>query len=134
MAPRSPRADNSFAMSPRHQLSRPLGALGLGAIVALLVVPANAYADAGVPMLALMAVPMWASLLVIIPLEALVATRGLGTSWGRSLKVAAVANLGSTVVGVPLTWLVLAAAEIGLQYAGSLLAPQPGPTHPLSPL
>jgi hypothetical protein len=85
-------------------------------------------------MLVLMAVPMWASLLVIIPLEAFVATRRMGTSWARSLKVAAIANLASTVVGVPLTWLVLAAAEISLQYAGSLLAPHAGPQHPLSPL
>jgi len=85
-------------------------------------------------MLALMAVPMWASLLVIIPLEAFVATRRLGTGWGRSLKVAAIANLVSTVVGVPLTWLVLAAGEIGVQYAGSLFAPPTGPQHPLSPL
>ncbi len=100
------------------------GLLGLGALFLLPTCPAVAHADAGVPMMALMAVPMWASLLAIIPLEAWVATRRLGTSWGRSLRVSAIANLVSTVAGVPLTWIVLTVGELGLTGLGSAFAPR----------
>ncbi len=120
-------------MKPRCVLRSRFLTIMFGALVALSACPAWAHADAGVPMLALMAVPMWASLLVIIPLEAFVATRRLGTRWGKSLKVSSVANIVSTVVGVPLTWLVLVAVEMGLQYAGGFTT-GPGPQNPLSPL
>jgi len=77
---------------------------------------------------------MWASLVVIIPLEAFVATRRLGTSWGKSLKVSAVANLVSTVVGVPLTWLVLAPERSAFSMRRACLFPKAGPQLQLSPL
>jgi tetratricopeptide (TPR) repeat protein len=104
---------------------------GFGAALLLLTCPATARADAGVPMLALMAVPMWASLLAIIPLEAFIATRRLGLAWSRSLKVSAIANLVSTVAGVPLTWILLAVVEMALTYLGGALAPHGRPYPPL---
>src|SRR5437868_2498946 len=101
-------------------------------ITALLACPAWAHADAGVPMLALMAVPIWASLLVIIPLEAFLAKRRVGTDWGTSLKMSAIANLVSTVVGVPVTWVLLVLVQLPLQglaasLYGERVPPRVGP-------
>ena len=71
----------------------------------------RAQADVGVPMLAVMAVPMWLSLLVIIPLEAAIARRLLPIGWSRCFKLSILANLASTLLGIPITWCALAAAE-----------------------
>ncbi len=65
-------------------------------------------------MLAVMAVPMWGLLLLIIPLEAYLAKRILSLNTARSFKLSVIANAGSTLLGVPLTWVVLAGVEIGL--------------------
>jgi tetratricopeptide (TPR) repeat protein len=116
-------------MKPQTFLSPRFVVAGLGALAAVLVFPIDAHADAGVPMLALMAVPMWASLLVIIPLEAYIATKRIGVGWWRCVKVSAVANLVSTVVGVPVTWILLVLAEISMSYLGQHLMPAQGPAH-----
>lgn len=86
---------------------------------ATLMFPQSARADAGVPMLALMAVPMWLSLLVIIPLEAMIARKTLAASWSTCLKVSSLANAASTLIGVPITWCLL----VALEYAGYALVP-----------
>ena len=66
--------------------------------------PTPALADTGIPMLALVWPASWGLLVPIVLAEALVAVRVLGLSFGRSLKLAGVANLVSTLVGIPLTW------------------------------
>lgn len=68
---------------------------------ALLATPAEA--NAGALMIELMAVPIWASLLAIIPLEALLARKWIGCRWNKAIIASAAANLASTVVGIPLT-------------------------------
>jgi hypothetical protein len=49
----------------------------------------------------------WLVLLPVIVVEALVARRLLHLEFRESLKLSAVANLWSTLVGIPMTWCVL---------------------------
>jgi hypothetical protein len=85
-----------------------------------------ARADIGVPMAALFLPPMWVAIVPVIVLESLVVYRLAGVPFGRALLALAVANLVSTVVGVPLAWFVLALGEM-LCCAGAL-----GLTTPLT--
>jgi hypothetical protein len=62
-------------------------------------------ADIGVPMLLVVWPASWFSLLLIIPLEALLAQRVLQMDFKRSLKLSAIANLVSSLVGIPVTWI-----------------------------
>jgi hypothetical protein len=71
-----------------------------------------AYADAGLPMLILVWPSSWILLLLIIPLEAFVALRILKTSYLEGLKLSSLANLVSTIAGIPITWIVLVIAQI----------------------
>ena len=104
-----------MAESPTSACSVSSSATTSAACVACLILlqPDVAHADTGVPMLALMAVPTWVSLLVIIPLEALIARKLIRSGWLDSLKLSSIANLISTVVGVPLTWGPLLFIEFG---------------------
>jgi hypothetical protein len=71
-------------------------------LLALLLLPAApALANSAVPLLILVWPAAWLLLPVIIPLEALVAGRILGTDLVRSLKLATRANLISTALGIP---------------------------------
>jgi tetratricopeptide (TPR) repeat protein len=90
--------------------------LGIISLLFLLGCTQPCRADAGVPMLAVMAVPMWGLLLVIIPLEAVVARRILSVPWSRCWQISAFANAVSTVAGMPLTWVLLTACEMALQF------------------
>ncbi len=74
---------------------------------------APARADAGIPMLMLVWPAAWLLLLLIIPLEAWFARRMLGLSWRRVLGVSALANLASTLVGIPVAWILLVILEMG---------------------
>jgi hypothetical protein len=81
-------------------------------LLCLSLLSAPAAADTGVPMLVLIWPASWILLLPIVLVEAAIAYRLLGLKARRSLLVSAVANTVSTLVGIPLTWAVLAAAEI----------------------
>src|SRR5262249_42902749 len=70
----------------------------------LLLLAAPAYADIGVPMLAVVWPASWVLLLIVIPLEAAVPIRSPSVRYHKPLKVAAAVNLVSTLAGVPLTW------------------------------
>jgi hypothetical protein len=70
------------------------------------------FADAGVPMIAIYWPPAWLLLLPVIALEAWLARRMLRTAWPRAWAASALANVASTVVGIPATWLVLAVIEL----------------------
>src|SRR5437899_357804 len=84
----------------------------LSLIALLLLLASPAHADAGVPMLLVIWPASWVLLLLIIPLEAAVGVRAPGGSFRHRLKMAAAANLVSTVVGIPLTWGVLVALQM----------------------
>ncbi len=78
----------------------------------MLCVAGVARADAGVPMLFLTLPAMLIALIPIIVVEAIVLGRRLGSSTVSRLKSVAIANMASTVVGLPLTWAALVALQL----------------------
>lgn len=77
----------------------------------LLAIPSAGYADIGLPMLFYVLPASWVLLPLVIVVEAVIAVRLLRTGWKMALCVAAAANLLSTLLGVPLTWVVLVVPE-----------------------
>jgi hypothetical protein len=81
----------------------------------VLAFPRAACADAGIPMLML----VWPGFIVllapIIIIEAWCFRRILRTRWKEALVVATRANLVSTLVGIPLTWLVMFFIQLGFE-------------------
>ena len=53
----------------------------------------------------------WLALLPVVLIESLVALKGLGLGFRRSLVVTGVANAVSTLVGIPITWFALVLLE-----------------------
>jgi len=80
--------------------------------IALCLVPAVASADAGIPMLVFVWPGAWASFVPIVAIELFVARRTLGLGAARALRVSLAANAVSTLVGIPLTWLVAVVFEM----------------------
>jgi hypothetical protein len=75
----------------------------------------TAFADTGVPMLALMWPVFWLALLPIIGIEFFVLKRKLHDVTSKRLLLAAsLSNIVSTFIGIPLTWGCL----VGLQFLG----------------
>lgn len=81
-------------------------------LVSLAMPPA--LADAGIPMLGVMAVPMWLLLFAVVPLEAYCARRILSLPKSESMLLSMHANTVSSAVGVPLTYVVLCLGEFYL--------------------
>jgi hypothetical protein len=80
-------------------------------LFSLLTLPSRAYANSGIPMLVL-AFPFFIVLLIpIICIEAYIFKRA-HFSWNWSLKWSAIANIFTTLVGIPLTWVFLTILEI----------------------
>lgn len=79
-------------------------------IIALFIIaslPGLAYANAGVPML-MLAMPVYAiSLLPIIGIESLYLSKKLSLELHQALKAVSISNLASTLVGIPITWVLL---------------------------
>lgn len=73
--------------------------------------PDQAQANAGVPMIFLTLPGMVLALVPVILVEMMVIARGLGLAPRAAFKVSAWANVLTTFVGVPLTWLILAVLE-----------------------
>jgi hypothetical protein len=71
----------------------------------------NVLADAGVPMIGAYWPPAWLALIPIIWIEALVARRTLRVSWRSAICSTGIANIASTLVGIPMTWLVWTSIE-----------------------
>ena len=90
-----------------------------------------ARADVGIPMLAVMWPPAWLLLIIIVPVEAYFARRILALDWPGALALSARANLVSTLVGIPVTWFVLALVEFGTGYVIYLLRFGDADTSPL---
>jgi hypothetical protein len=81
-------------------------------VVIAIVHCSPAEADAGVPMLAIVWPWSWVLLPVIIVLEAMVAACILKINVKQCFALATIANLISTLVGIPVTWIVLLIFEI----------------------
>lgn len=77
--------------------------------------------DAGLPMLAvLIPVFVWA-IIPIVVIEGFVFRQTMPTSWSRSFGNSVIANLISTVAGIPLSWGLLVAAQINFGGGGGFL-------------
>lgn len=70
------------------------------------------FIDIGVPMIFLAIPVMVIALLPIISLEAFALCRSLSLPFNQALRVATFANLASTLVGIPITWLLLVAVQL----------------------
>jgi hypothetical protein len=77
----------------------------------VLLLPESAWANAGYPMILAIWPTAFALLLPIVLIEALVARRVFNGTFLQGLKLSAAANLASTVLGIPLTWYLLALVE-----------------------
>lgn len=73
----------------------------------MLVVASPAEANIGAPMIILIAPASWALLLLIIPIEAAVGVWTMRERLLKLIKISAAANLLSTIVGIPVTWLLM---------------------------
>ena len=81
-------------------------------------------ADIGVPMIGVIWPGAWIALVPVILIEARIGRRILGTEPRRTLYAASAANLFSTLLGIPLTWLALALVEgMGFDAAEGLDTP-----------
>lgn len=79
-----------------------------------------ARADVGVPMIVLVWPASWLLLLLIVPIEAAVARRVLGVDQPKAWKMTGVANLVSSLAGIPITWFLLVILQLA---AGGGTAP-----------
>ena len=75
------------------------------------LIPATAYANAGLPMFSIEYRPMLIALCPIIVLEAILFAKRLPISSKRAAVGSTIANVVSTVVGIPLAWGVLMLLE-----------------------
>ena len=73
--------------------------------------PAVVHANAGLPMLLVLWPLAIVAIVPVIAVEAWVVQRGTGIPWRVSLWEMSKANLVSTLVGLPLTWVALVALE-----------------------
>jgi len=85
--------------------------VSLAAAALFILWPRVALANAGLPMLFIMWPAAWVSFVPVVLVEAWIARRVLETPWPRSLRVATLANAVSTIVGIPITWVMLTVAE-----------------------
>jgi hypothetical protein len=97
------------------------------------------FADAGVPMIFLEWPAMVMALIPVILIEFFVVQRMLKLGSKTAGIGLTVANLASTLVGVPMTWVVLVVCEMGLGFVFSNLFPRYSETmftsgHPPGPL
>lgn len=88
-------------MKKRHLL------LGIAAVL----MPVSAWANVGVPMVALTLPVSVVALIPIIIIEAYIFNRG-GFAFKWALKWNAIANIITTFIGIPLTWVILVALEM----------------------
>lgn len=81
--------------------------------------PTSILANAGVPMLFVMAPVFLFGLLPIIAVEAIWLKYRLALSAGVALKATAIANLASTLVGIPITWFALVILQMSTGGGGA---------------
>jgi hypothetical protein len=74
--------------------------------------PMILFADAGIPMLAVVWPVAWLAFLPVVAIESLIALKGLELGFRRALVVTAAANAVSTFVGIPITWIILVVFQI----------------------
>src|SRR5215470_8927937 len=82
------------------------------------------FADVGIPMISLTFPLMLMLLIPVIAIEGFLYRRWLGLTTKEAMKASALSNLASTVIGVPIAWGIMLAAEyrmLGLVDSTSLV-------------
>ncbi|WP_201496526.1 hypothetical protein [Rubrivivax sp. A210] len=87
---------------------------GISFLLVLVSVPSLAWANAGIPMLALVWPAQWLAFFPVVAFEALYIARTLSIPFRQQLKPLAQANLLSTLVGIPLAWAALLVVEFAV--------------------
>lgn len=90
--------------------------LSLAGALTIMCLPARA--DSFIPTLGLLWPAAWLVLIPVILVEALVAVQVLGLGYGEACKAVGSANLTSTLVGIPVTGLLMAAVQVWALIAG----------------
>ncbi len=104
---------------PRH--------LKLIATAMLVFAPGAAYADAGLPMLALAWPLQWFAFVPIVLIECELLSKSLQLPYKRLFLPTCKANLISTLVGVPVAWLVMMSIGVAVYFGLSQLPPSMAP-------
>src|SRR6266545_2465005 len=90
----------------------------------LVLWPSPVFANIGLPMVAIYLPPAWLLLVPIVAIEGGYGIWRLKIPAGRALAVQAAANCLSTLVGLPVTWVLLALGELFLLERASRVAPE----------
>ena len=88
-------------------------------VVLMAIMPTSVYADIGLPMVAIYLPPAWLALIPIILIEAAVGIWLYNIPVKRAIIGQSVANCLSTLVGIPVTWAILALLQ--LRFFGTAL-------------
>jgi len=91
----------------------------------VLLWPTPTLANMGLPMVALYLPPAWLALLPIILIESAYGIWRFKVPMGRALAAEAVANGVSTLIGIPVTWVVLALVEMVVLERAAGVVPEP---------
>lgn len=88
------------------------------AAVVLVFFPDSLHADAGIPMLAVVWPLSWFAFIPIVAIETIIAWKHIALSLRNSLTGSLVANVISTLVGIPVTWGLLLVVEMMATHGG----------------
>ena len=80
--------------------------------VAFLLLGSRAYADIGLPMIFLALPAMLIAFIPVVLLEGFVIHKTLDLKFTRVSVVSTVSNLVSTIIGIPVTWIILVIMEM----------------------
>src|SRR5665213_43289 len=107
--------------------------IGLLLTLPALALSSACWADTGLPMLVLVWPSYILALIPVIVIEAYVGVRKLGLSWRVALRICTVGNLWSTLLGVPMVWLLLLGVEMPVGVAAYSLKADAGWQYLLFP-
>jgi len=115
-----------FCTSPKGKMTKKIIKIVLICIAATAPVlsPNWVYADAGLPMLAVVWPLSWFAFVPIVAIEAIIAWKFITLPWRTSLTGSLIANVISTFVGIPITW--------GLLWGVEMMATQGGLAYSLN--
>lgn len=85
--------------------------ISLGTAFLLLIISSPVYANVGLPMLAIVWPLFWYAFIPIVAIEYWVIRKKLKPKSRELLNATIIANLGSTAIGLPVTWFVLVFLE-----------------------
>jgi hypothetical protein len=76
-------------------------------LILILILPCNAGANVGIPLIAIGFPFMVALLIPVLAMEAIIYKIKLNKSYWEAIKVSSIANLYSTIIGYPISWFFL---------------------------